>query len=228
MVKDLIVFDMDGVLVEVTESYRATIQATVKHFTGHEPTRPEIQDWKNRGGWNDDWQLSHAMIKRQGVELPYDQVVEYFQALFLGPNYGDGLISREVWFAQPGLFERLSETHTLAVFTGRLRDEAKLTLSRFNCDLFAPIVGSDDVEHLKPNPEGLNKICATVPHGKCWYVGDTIDDARASKAAGVPFIGIAARANPRYDELVSLLHGEGAAAILDDINSLETVIAQNR
>ena len=55
----------------------------------------------------------------------------------------------------------------------------------------------------------------------------TIDDARASKAAGVPFIGIAARANPRYDELVSLLHGEGAAAILDDINSLETVIAQN-
>ena len=27
---------MDGVLVDVTESYRATIQATVKHFTGYE------------------------------------------------------------------------------------------------------------------------------------------------------------------------------------------------
>ena len=66
MAKDLIVFDMDGVLVEVTESYRATIQAVVKHFTGYEPTRPEIQDWKNRGGWNDDWLRSHAMIKAQG------------------------------------------------------------------------------------------------------------------------------------------------------------------
>ena len=58
--KDLIVFDMDGVLVDVTASYRATIQATVRHFSGYEPTPEEIQDWKNRGGWNDDWKLSHA------------------------------------------------------------------------------------------------------------------------------------------------------------------------
>ncbi len=57
---------MDGVLVDVTESYRATIQATVKHFTGYEPTDAEIQDWKNRGGWNDDWQLSHRLIQERG------------------------------------------------------------------------------------------------------------------------------------------------------------------
>ena len=56
--KDLVIFDMDGVLVDVNESYSATIQATVKHFTGYEPSREEIQDWKNRGGWNDDWRLS--------------------------------------------------------------------------------------------------------------------------------------------------------------------------
>ena len=36
--KDLIIFDMDGVLVDVSESYRAAIQATVLHFTGTEPT----------------------------------------------------------------------------------------------------------------------------------------------------------------------------------------------
>ena len=29
MVKDLLIFDMDGVLVEVSESYRETIQQTV-------------------------------------------------------------------------------------------------------------------------------------------------------------------------------------------------------
>ena len=64
--KDLLIFDMDGVLVDVTESYRATIQATVKHFTGYEPSHDEIQDWKNRGGWNDDWQLSTRMIQERG------------------------------------------------------------------------------------------------------------------------------------------------------------------
>ena len=42
----LLVFDMDGVLVDVTESYRETIQRTVEHFTGRRISRPEIQDWK--------------------------------------------------------------------------------------------------------------------------------------------------------------------------------------
>ena len=71
---------MDGVLVDVSESYRATIQATVKHFTGLEPTHEEIQDWKNRGGWNDDWALSHAHdsgARRRSRHI--DDVVDYFQ-----------------------------------------------------------------------------------------------------------------------------------------------------
>ncbi|MEP6716558.1 MAG: HAD-IA family hydrolase [Terriglobia bacterium] len=225
--KDLIVFDMDGVLVDVNESYRATIQATVRHFTGNEPTRIEIQDWKNRGGWNDDWQLSHRLIQERGFETAYQTVVDRFQEIFHG-NGSDGLILREIWLAQPGLFERLAANHHLAVFTGRLRWEANVTLDHFGSKDFDPIVGCDDVARSKPDPEGLLKIRGAVEHGKCWYVGDTVDDARASSAAKVPFIGIAARSNPRYDELVRLLREEGAVAVLDDINSLEGVVASNR
>lgn len=224
---DLIVFDMDGVLVEVTESYRATIQATVAHFTGSEPTRPEIQDWKNRGGWNDDWKLSHAMIRERGGKATYDEVVDYFQKLFLGPN-NDGLITREQWVARDGLFTRLAERATLAVFTGRLRSEAYITLDRFLPGVFSPVVGVDDVNCPKPNPEGLNRIRGMVPHDRAWYIGDTVDDARAASGAGVPFIGIAAPANPRHGELVDLLRSEGAIAVLDDINSLETALATHR
>ena len=43
-----IVFDMDGVLVDVTESYRETIVRTVQHFTGATITREQIQDYKTR------------------------------------------------------------------------------------------------------------------------------------------------------------------------------------
>ena len=60
MAERILVFDMDGVLVDVSESYRETIQRTVEHFTGKRATRESIQDWKNRGGWNDDWALSTA------------------------------------------------------------------------------------------------------------------------------------------------------------------------
>ena len=34
MSKPILVFDMDGVLVDVTASYRETIARTVEHFTG--------------------------------------------------------------------------------------------------------------------------------------------------------------------------------------------------
>jgi HAD superfamily phosphatase len=225
--KDLIVFDMDGVLVDVTESYRAGIQTTVKLFTGYEPSGPEIQDWKNRGGWNDDWQLSHALIREHGFDPPFQTVVDRFQEFFHGDGT-NGLILREQWVAQEGLFDRLAERHSLGVFTGRLRWEADITLNRFAPALFDPVVGIDDVQIGKPDPEGLLKICASVEHGRCWYVGDTVDDARASRAAKVPFVGIAAPANPRYAELVSLLREEGAIAVLDDINALEAAIAPHR
>jgi HAD superfamily phosphatase len=216
---------MDGVLVDVNESYRATIQATVKHFTGNEPSREEIQDWKNRGGWNDDWLLSHRMIQDRGGSAGYQKVVDYFQMLFQGDN-SNGLILRERWLASDGLFRRLADRHHLAVFTGRLRWEANVTLNRFGPDLFKHVVGADDVTRTKPDPEGIHKIRASIEHGACWYIGDTVDDARAASAAGVPFIGIAALANPRYPELVRLLRAEGAVAVLDDINGMETVLAK--
>jgi HAD superfamily phosphatase len=212
IVKDLIVFDMDGVLVDVRESYRAAIQQTVKHFTGDEPAHAEIQEWKDRGGFNDDWHLSHRMIHARGGNTSHADVVDYFQQIFIGDG-SDGLILRERWIAKDGLFERLSANHTLAIFTGRMHREAELTLDRFEKNVFHPIVGADDVSRTKPDPEGLLKICAMVEHGKCWYIGDTIDDARAAHAAKVPFIGVG------HGNL-----GEGSFAVLEDINDLEAAI----
>jgi HAD superfamily hydrolase (TIGR01548 family) len=226
-VKDLIVFDMDGVLVDVTASYRATIQATVRYFSDYQPAPEEIQDWKNRGGWNDDWKLSHRLIQEQGKDVPYQTVVDRFQEIFHGDGT-NGLILREQWVAREGLFDRLASGHSLAVFTGRLRWEANVTLSRFLPNMFDPVVGVDDVVLGKPDPEGLLKIRSSVPHEKCWYVGDTVDDARASSAAKIPFVGIASPASPRHTELVRLLRSEGAVAVLDDINQLEAAIAQDR
>jgi HAD superfamily phosphatase len=223
---NLLVFDMDGVLVDVSESYREAIQQTVEHFTGKRVTREAIQVWKNRGGWNDDWALSTAMIRAEGLEADYDAVVRHFQSIFHG-NGSDGLILRERWIARAGLLEALSNRFQLAVFTGRLRWEAELTLRRFAPELrFDPIVGAGDVPNHKPAPDGLLHIGRLTPESGLWYIGDTIDDARSAKAAGVPFIGIASRTSERRDELVSLLEAEGAKAVLEDINQLEAVLPQ--
>jgi HAD superfamily phosphatase len=215
---------MDGVLVDVTESYRETVSRTVEHFTGEPVPRTVIQDYKNQGGWNDDWSLSHHLIEERGMFVARQEVVDYFQNIFHGDGT-NGLILRERWLARDGLLERLAGRFQLAVFTGRQCWEAEVTLKRFAPHLsFSPIVGMESVTRLKPDPEGLRQILQLASGNKVWYVGDTIDDLRCAKAAAVPFAGIAAPANPRHTELVALFKSEGAAAVLDDINGLEEVL----
>ena len=224
MAREVIVFDMDGVLVDVTESYRETIVRTVEHFAGVKLTHPQIQDYKNQGGFNDDWKLSHHVISKHGVAVEFQAVVDYFQGLFHG-NGADGLILRERWMAHDGLFERLGARCDLAIFTGRMRWEAEVTLKRFAPSLrFDPIVGMHEVTALKPAPEGLLKIAAAAGGRKIWYIGDTVDDARCARAAGVPFIGVASPNSPRRDELAALFQAENAVAVLEDINQLESVL----
>ena len=219
----ILVFDMDGVLVDVTESYREAIAQTVEHFTGGRISNEEIQNYKNRGGWNDDWQLSHHIVTSAGVTATFEEVKKYFQSIFLGEN---GLMMREKWIARPGTLETLNRNFNFALFTGRPKQEAQLTLNRFAPDLvFDPIVGMYEVEKHKPEPEGLLQILKERSDCKLFYVGDTVDDARCAKAAAVPFIGIAAPDNPRYLDLVFLFQEEGAHAIVDDINYLEEVFA---
>jgi HAD superfamily phosphatase len=220
MTTPTLVFDMDGVLVDVTESYREAIAQTVEHFTGSRISNEEIQGYKNSGGWNDDWQLSHHIVNKAGVAAEFEEVKKYFQSIFLGER---GLIMQEKWIARPGTLEKLNQSFKFALFTGRPKPEAQLTLRRFAPELvFEPIVGMYDVEKHKPEPEGLLQILAQNG-GKMFYVGDTVDDARCAKAASVPFIGIAAPDNPRYLDLVFLFQAEGAYAIVDDINYLEEV-----
>lgn len=222
----VLAFDMDGVLVDVSESYREAIAATVASFSGQRISREFIQDYKNRGGWNNDWALSQRILLDLGYPVPYQTVIDRFQQLFIGSG-NDGLILRERWVAQPGLLEGLAERHQLAVFTGRLRSEAEFTLQRFApCVRFDPIITTDDVANGKPAPDGLLLIAEAAPGQDVIYIGDTVDDARSARAAAARFIGIAAPSNPRYSELRGLLAAEGAFAVLDDINSLEAALAR--
>jgi HAD superfamily hydrolase (TIGR01548 family) len=223
-VDSVIVFDMDGVLAEVTESYRESIVQTVKFFTGKTVTGDAIQGYKNQGGWNNDWALSQKIAADFGTQIDYDTVIEKFNEYFLGED-GNGLVQHESWFPQPGLLDRLGLRYGLSLFTGRLRYEADITLRRFApCVKFDPMICADDVTAAKPAPEGLLTIQQRRPGQKLWYVGDTVDDARCARAAAVPFIGIAARAHTKRDELISLFQQEDAIAILENVNQIEEAL----
>lgn len=221
----IVVFDMDGVLAEVTESYRQAIVETVAHFTGKRIERDSIQDYKNRGGWNNDWALSQKIASDLGVDVPYNTVVDYFNEIFIGPNHGDGLIQRESWLPQDGMLERLNQRYGLALFTGRLQYEADITLKRFAPALkFDPMVCAEHVTKAKPAPDGLLDIQRARPGAQLWYVGDTVDDARSARAANVPFIGIASRHHSTRSEILRLFDEEKAIAVVENVNEIEGVL----
>lgn len=220
----VLVFDMDGVLVEVSGSYREAIRATVRHFTGELVSHDLIQDFKNAGGWNNDWLLSHRLIQDRGVTVDYADVVDYFNLVFLGEN-GDGLIRFEEWMPRNGLLERLSRRTALAIFTGRAKFEADVTLSRHAKTIcFDPLITDESVSNPKPAPDGLLLIQQHRPDKAIWYLGDTVDDARSAVAANVPFIGVSMPHNPRHQEITALLKENGAFAVLHDINELEALV----
>lgn len=69
---DILIFDMDGVLIDVSRSYRETIQRTVQIYLKtcfgfkdgkEEPiTKEDIFLFKSAGGFNNDWDLTSGLL----------------------------------------------------------------------------------------------------------------------------------------------------------------------
>ncbi|WP_255170681.1 TIGR01548 family HAD-type hydrolase [Natrononativus amylolyticus] len=57
---DAVVLDIDGVLVDVADSYRRAILESVEHVYDRTIRREDIQRFKDAGGFNNDWELTDA------------------------------------------------------------------------------------------------------------------------------------------------------------------------
>jgi len=57
---DAVVLDVDGVLVDVADSYRRAIIETVERRHGETIERATVQRFKDAGGFNNDWELTDA------------------------------------------------------------------------------------------------------------------------------------------------------------------------
>jgi HAD superfamily hydrolase (TIGR01548 family) len=69
MFMDLLIFDMDGVLIDVSQSYRKTIQQTIHIYLEHclglkanWVSPEEISLFKSAGGFNNDWDLTSGFL----------------------------------------------------------------------------------------------------------------------------------------------------------------------
>ena len=216
--KPLLIFDIDGVLVDVSKSYRVAIKQTVECFTGKEITLGEIQALKNKGGYNNDWDAAEKFIVERGKNIDKQRIISKFQ------QYYKKLMDVEALLIDKNLLKNLSQKYVLAVFTGRSKKEADYVL-RVNGikKYFSKTIAMEDVSKRKPNPEGLLKIANGYKTKDAYYFGDMIDDMQAAKAAKIIPVGVL----PPQDKsrnMKELLAKNGARSIIDNINKIDVVL----
>lgn len=220
--KDLIVFDLDGVVFDVSNSYRLAIKETFKHFSGKEISDTEIQGAKDMGGLNCDWDLTEFLLKKHGVSADFNEIKDVFQKMFFNPEKegSKGIIDNEKLSIPPSVFEKLSDKYDFAVFTGRPKEEALYSLEKFGIlKYFTKIISQDDIERekRKPHPEGLNRIKKETIYNKICYLGDTIDDVYSGVASSTLTYAVA-----RKDaKNTQILLEAGAQDIIEDMSKLD-------
>ncbi|WP_430504401.1 TIGR01548 family HAD-type hydrolase [Haloparvum sp. PAK95] len=78
---DAVVLDIDGVLVEVSESYRRAIVESIDHVYGETIDREAVQPFKDAGGFNNDWELTYAaalyvLATREGLHQEVEEFTD--------------------------------------------------------------------------------------------------------------------------------------------------------
>lgn len=193
---ETVLFDMDGVLVDVSRSFRQAIVKTAALF-GVDVTQDDIAVAKAAGNASDDWDLTRRLCAKAGVDLTFDEVRDAFERIYQGDEGIAGLKLEESLFVDVGLLERWAERLPLGIVTARPRKDALELLDRFDIGrLFDVVVAREDAA---PKPDSapvrlaLKKLQAT----RGWMVGDTVDDLMAARGAGVVPIAVANEGDDR-------------------------------
>lgn len=192
----IIIFDIDGVIRDVGNSYRKAIADTVEHFTdgAWRPTMEDLDHLKSEGIWNNDWEASQELIyryfeamdkNRDQVALSYDRLVQFFQERYRGkhPELFDGYIANEPLLASPDYFQQLQENQLhYGFFSGATRGSAEFVL-KHRLKLDNPVLVAMEDAPSKPDPTGMFAAIAQLAttaddshYPPVFYLGDTVAD----------------------------------------------------
>jgi HAD superfamily hydrolase (TIGR01548 family) len=218
----ILIFDVDGVLVDVRGTYWRSALETVRHITGKRVTYAELQRWKSKPGFNDDWNMVSAWVSALGHPTSYEEARATFEKFYWGSEGKPGNVRNEKLMVTPRQIEKWAQRFELNLFTGRTRQEFSFTFERWPATrYFRTIVTMDDAKK-KPHPEGLYKIVGQRDSSTALYLGDNIDDALAALAADMPFMAIIAPGEEGYRQRAARFRELGALALLARATDVNT------
>jgi phosphoglycolate phosphatase len=178
----IILFDLDGTLIDSTEAILESFDVAFKTFDEKVPHERLI---KAEIGHPLDHMFATLGVKEEKV---WDYVHAYKM------HYRKISCAKTVLLPNAREAVMLASRHaTLGVVTTKTAKYSIELLEHMGLmDYFEVLIGREDVQHPKPHPEPIKKALAKLPTvtSPVWMIGDTCMDMLCAKGANVGGIGV--------------------------------------
>lgn len=213
----VVLFDLDGTLINTKRLYVEAYRRAVLPYIGRDLSRNEILALRPRC----EIRFLRDVVGPDRLE---PCLADFHRAYAeLHPEHFRGIY--------PGIPELLAALRRarvpLGIVTGKSRRSWEISLPHVPLGEFDALVFADDVAEPKPDPGGLHlalgRLCADP--GRTYYLGDTLSDMEAARAAGVrPAAALWAWKPERRDDFVAQASALGATVFATPEDFLREVL----
>jgi phosphoglycolate phosphatase len=210
----LLIFDLDGTLIDSSEDIAWSVNKTLVKLGMKELPYKEVLGYI---GWG------VRMLLEQAVPLDKHHMLDDARRIFLEFYSGHMLVNTMPY---PEVIETLEYLHQMkkkmAVVTNKPYILTKGILEGLAIDgFFIMTLGGDSVRNKKPHPEAVETVLEglAVPPSKTVFIGDSRIDIETGKCAGILTIGAVYGFRGRKE-----LEEAGANMIINSFGELKEII----
>ena len=212
---DVVAFDLDGTLADTAPDLTASLNHTLAALGRETVPTDSVRHLVGHGA---------KALLRKGLaatgEAPEELVEQGFPVFidYYGRNICEG--TKAYPDVEAALDQLLAQGVSVAMCTNKPEGLTHRLLDALGwSSRFEVIVGGDTLPVKKPDPAPLHEAIARAGGGRAAFVGDSITDADAARAALIPFVAVSFGFSDRPIEAL------GADAVIDSYADLPEALA---
>lgn len=206
----VLLFDLDGTILDTYSLIRQTFIEVFKRFLPtYKYTEDDLRSFFGPSLYETFRKIGCCEEDCQKLFFEYRKINKSLQSKYLKKFPNTDIVLQEL----------KRKGYTLAIFSNKIHEAIVSGLDEVNLThYFDYILGVDEVNFPKPNPEGIEKVKNKF-NDECIYIGDTKGDMLTAKKANVLAIGVLHSGSLKED----LISG-GADYIIEKISDLPKIL----